>query len=140
MEAYEQDEAQNQIHEAIAAFLTIDENALKRVESDIMSYYDDVLRSVGAEEPDFPRISSPDDVWTHIRFGNEPIVCRRPYGDQRVYVSVECECDWEPEHGLQIVFKGGQTVNKVGPYDGHLSNADAFADPSLEDVVYRQSQ
>jgi hypothetical protein len=40
--------------------------------------------------------------------------------DQRVYVSVECECDWEPEHGLQIVFRDGATVTKVGPYDGHV--------------------
>ena len=138
VEAYEQDEAQDDIHDAISAFLSIDEDVLKEVQAHILAYYDDVFRSVGAEEPDFPQISSPNDVWAHIRFGNEPIVSRRPYGDQGIYVSVECECDWEPEHGLQIVFKNGQTVNKVGPYDGHLSNADAFADPSLEDVVYRQ--
>jgi len=45
-----------------------------------------------------------------------------------VYVSVECECSWEPEHGLQLVFRGGARVTKVGPYDGHLTN--------VPDVVY----
>jgi hypothetical protein len=25
----------------------------------------------------------------------------------------------------------------VGPYDGHLTNSDAFADSTLENVVYR---
>lgn len=25
---------------------------------------------------------------------------------------------------------------KVGPYDGHLTNADAYADPSLAGIVF----
>jgi hypothetical protein len=64
-------------------------------------------------------------------------VARRAYGDKGIYVSVECGCDWEVEHGLQLVFKNGLKVNKLGGYDGHLTNSDAFADESLEDVVYR---
>ena len=50
--------------------------------------------------------------------------------------SVECGCDWEGEHGLQIVFKDGLVVNKVGAFDGHVTNSDAYGDPGLEDVVY----
>lgn len=65
------------------------------------------------------------------------MVTRRPYGDKRIYISLECGCDWEREHGLQIVFKEGQYVNKLGPYDGHLTNSDAFADDALEDIVYK---
>ena len=42
-----------------------------------------------------------------------------------------------PEYDLQIVFKNGLRVNKVGPYDGHVTNADAYADDSLEDVVFK---
>jgi hypothetical protein len=53
-----------------------------------------------------------------------------------VYVSVGCECDWEVEHGLQIVFRDGATVTKVGPFDGHLTNASAHARDDLEGVVY----
>ena len=137
VEEYDQDDDRDQIHDTISNFLSIDQAVLKEVEPELMAYYEDIFRAVGNAEPDFPRISSPDDIWEHIRFGNEPIVSRRPYGDHGIYVSVECECDWEPEHGLQIVFKSGRVVNKVGPYDGHLSNADAYADPKLEDVVYR---
>lgn len=43
----------------------------------------------------------------------------------------------EPEHGLQIVFKDGQRVNKVGPFNGPFTNSHAYADPSLEGVIYR---
>ena len=134
---YDCDEAPEDFHDAISSFLSIDKSALDNAAPHIFAYYQDVRRSVGADEADFPEISSPTEVWAHIRFGNEPIFSRRPYGDRQVYVSIECECDWEPEHGLEIVFRNGRTVNKVGPYDGHLSNADAYADPSLEDVVYR---
>ena len=54
------------------------------------------------------------------------------------YVSVECECDWEPEHGLQIVFRDGRTVTKVGPYNGHLTNNSAYGRQDLDDVVYQR--
>jgi hypothetical protein len=64
-------------------------------------------------------------------------VTRRAYGDRGIYISLECECEWEEEHGLQIVFKNGLRVNKVGPYDGHVTHSDAYADKSLEDVIYR---
>ena len=65
------------------------------------------------------------------------MVSRRPYGDRAAYVSLECGCDWEEEHGLQIVFKEGLHVNMVGQYDGHLTNADAYGDGRLENVIYR---
>ncbi|MFB9904292.1 DUF6985 domain-containing protein [Allokutzneria oryzae] len=32
-------------------------------------------------------------------------------------------CDCEIEHGLQIVFRGGRVVTKVGPYGSHNTNA-----------------
>jgi hypothetical protein len=64
------------------------------------------------------------------------MVTRREHGDEGVYVSLNCECDWEEEHGLQIVFKNGLKINKVGPYDGHLTNSDAYGDESLEETVY----
>jgi hypothetical protein len=44
--------------------------------------------------------------------------------------------DWEPEHGLQIVFRDGRAVTKVGPYGGHLTNSAAHADDTLDGIVY----
>jgi hypothetical protein len=79
-------------------------------------------------------------MFDHIRFGNEPTVARDPYSDRHVYVSLECECDWEPEHGLQIVFRDGRTVTKVGPCNGHLTNSAAYGDNRLDGVVYHSSR
>jgi hypothetical protein len=67
-------------------------------------------------------------VWDHVSFGTEFHV-ERGFDDQEVYVSVACECSWEPEHGLQLVFKEGRCVSRVGPYDGHLTNG-------ADDAVY----
>jgi hypothetical protein len=55
----------------------------------------------------FVEIDGPHDVFDHIQLGNEPVVTRDAHSDLHVYVSLECECGWEPEHGLQIVFRDG---------------------------------
>lgn len=86
----------------------------------------------------FKPIKKAAEVWKHVHFGGEPVVSRRSYGDEGIYISLECNCDWEVEHGLQIVFKNGLVVNKVGPYDGHLTNSDAYDDERLENVVYAE--
>jgi hypothetical protein len=57
-------------------------------------------------------------------------------GSLAYYLSIECNCDWEVEPGMQLVLRDGWTVSKVSPYDGHLTNADAFANPKLRGVVY----
>ncbi|MFA1544590.1 DUF6985 domain-containing protein, partial [Actinomadura monticuli] len=54
--------------------------------------------------------------------------------------SLECECDWEQEHGLQMVFRDVRTVTKIGPCDGHLTNSAAWGDDSLDGIVYHSSR
>lgn len=51
-------------------------------------------------------------------------------------LSIECECAWEPEHGLQLVFASGERLSRVSPYDGHLTWASTVADRSLAGRVY----
>ena len=118
----------------VATFLAGDDTALRAAAPAIYAYYQDVVETVGPEW--VTSIARPDDVWDHIRFGRQVVVARDTYGDGRIYVSVECACDWEPEHGLQIIFREGHTVTKVGPYDGHLTNASAFARDDLGDALY----
>jgi hypothetical protein len=113
--------------------------ALTAAAPSIFAYYRDTMDAVVAsgEEDWWVELEGPDDVFDHIELGNEPTVIRNRRGDGRVYVSLECECDWEPEHGLQIVFREGRTVTKVGPYDGHLTNSAAFDDDTPDGIVYR---
>lgn len=136
---YDDDPKKEEFHTAIRDFLSIGESVLKEVEGHIFQYYKDCIEAWGPEEDEYEPISSATDVWQQIQLGDQPLVTRREYGDRGIYVSLSCGCDWEEEHGLQIVFKNGQRVNKIGPYDGHYTNSDAYANERLEDVVYRQS-
>lgn len=123
---------------AIAAFLRLDEGALAEAAESVFEYYLDTKAICGPGD-EVVEIARVEDVWRHVRPGMDVIVQREDYGDdQQVYVSVECECTWEPEHGLQVVLRGGRKVTKVGPYDGHLTNTAAYDSAELEGIVYRR--
>jgi Domain of unknown function (DUF6985) len=134
LERYDEDERKEDFHVAIANFLSGSPTVLREADEALFRYYKD-FEEWWLEDDNQP--IKPADAWQHVRLGSEPIVCRRPYGDKGIYISVECGCDWEEEHGLQLVLKNGLKVNKLGGYDGHLTNSDAFADDSLENVIYR---
>jgi hypothetical protein len=136
LDRYVEDQNKEELHTAIANFLSIDASVLSAATPHVFQYYKECNANWTPEDDEFLTIKSADQVWAHVRIGNKPIVSRRRYGDKGIYISLECNCDWEEEHGLQIVFKNGSTINKVGPCDGHLTNSDAYADDALEDVIY----
>ncbi len=138
LEDYDDDANKDDFHVAIKNFLSIDESVLHEAEPHIFQYYQDCNADWDADDEEFLTIESPADVWEHIQFGDKPMITRRDYGDKGIYISLECECDWEEEHGLQIVFKNGLTINKIGQFDSHCTNSDAYDDESLEDVIYVQ--
>jgi hypothetical protein len=137
LEGYSRDKKKDEFEAAIANFLSLDPSALKEAEGYVFQYYKDCEADWKSCDDEFTPIKSPSDVWQHVQFGSQPTVSRRRNGDMGVYISIECSCDWEEEHGMQIVLKNGNKVVKVGPYDGHLTNADAFGDDGLDNVVYK---
>jgi hypothetical protein len=119
----------------IKNFLSLDKSVLKRAEPHIFEFYRDCNSDFDPDDDEFVEIDTPENIWKHIRFGKEAELQRRSE-DNQIYISLGCECDWDPEHGLQIVFKNGLEINKVGECDGHLTNSDAFDRPEFENVVY----
>lgn len=138
LEEYEEDENPEDFHTAIGNFLSINTLVLKQAEPHIYRYYLDCNSELEPGDDFYLEIPEPSDVWEYLDLDDEPTVTRRAYGDHGVYVSLSCRCDWEVEHGLQIVLKNGLTITKVGAFDGHLTNADAYDDESLEGVVYHR--
>lgn len=134
---YDRDLKKEDFHIAISNFLAADESILREAEPYIYQFYEHCKRYFDTEDNVCTDITTARDVWKHVRLGNQPMVKRRGYRDKGIYISLECKCDWEREHGLQIVFKNGLKVNKVGAYDGHVTNSDAYGDDSLEDVVFK---
>ena len=37
------------------------------------------------------------------------------------YLCISCECDWEKEHGLQLIFENGQILIRASGQDGHFT-------------------
>jgi Domain of unknown function (DUF6985) len=138
LDGYDDDPAQEDFHTALRTFLTLDRSTLTAAAPSIFAYYRDVTDNVVAAGDDdwHVEIEGPHEVLDHVRLGDEPLVRRDGYGDRHLYVSLECGCDWEREHGLQIVFRDGRAVTKVGPYDDHLTNSAAYADDTLDGIVY----
>lgn len=120
VEGYDEGEDQEDFHAAIRTFLGLGPSVLTDATPAIYEYYLKVRRELGGELD--VEIEGPDDVLEHVDLGNEPEILRNDDGDGRVYVLLECECDWEPEHGLQLVFREGAAVTRVGPYDGDLAD------------------
>lgn len=59
------------------------------------------------------KIKEVKDIWNFV-IPSEIIIDSDENGDFYLYVS--CGCEWEEEHGLQLVFKNGQTLIKA---EGH---------------------
>lgn len=134
LEEYEDDARQADFQQAIANFLAAQPAVLRAADDALSRYYQD-MESYWPEDEKL-HIESAEELWKLVELGGEVIVSRRAHGDQGIYLSLSCECEWEPEHGLQIVFKNGQQVNKLGEYDSHLTNSDAYDDKRFENVIY----
>ena len=132
---YENDANKDDFHRAIANLLKSGPELLEAVEEDLFGYYEDCNANWQPDEAPFVAIASPKEIWIHIQLGNQLVASRRRKNGV-VYFSLECECDWEPESGLEIIFENGLRVNKIGHCDGALTHSDATADETLESVIY----
>ena len=105
---------------AVASFLSL--TAADR-DSASASVYQNYLALAAAVDEDEVgcSISSPGDVWNHVT-PHEVFVKQDYYGDKSIYVRINAECDWEPEHGLQIIYRHGRDLSRVSAQDGHLTD------------------
>jgi len=82
----------------------------------VLKYYSETLEYGYAQELS---IETPKDVWNFV-VPVEIIIHWDEIGD--IYLCVSCECDWEEEHSLQLVFKNGQTLTRASGHDGHFND------------------
>jgi hypothetical protein len=96
----------------------------------------DFLDEVEYDEADEPlrQINNKNEIWEFIQ-PTEIYISRRHRRDNDIYLQVSCECDWEQEHGLQLVFRQGKKLTRISDQDGHLTEADAYDKPDEEDEL-----
>jgi hypothetical protein len=135
LDGYDDDPDPEAFHRAVADLLNAPPAVLLEAEPYLVQYCSDANDVWEPGDPERVELDSPGDVWTHLHI-LDATVSRRGWADGAVYISFQGDVDWELEHGLQIVFRGATKLVKVGPYDGHLTNADAYGDPGMENVIY----
>jgi hypothetical protein len=131
IDGLEEDQAPAAFEDAVSTFLRLGAKDRKEATPHVFQNY---RRFVDAVPDCELHLSSPEHVWTHVRF-TEVRVTRRHRGDEKVYVQATAECDWEVEHGLQLVFREGRRLTRVSSQDGHLTYADACGLPDSEDAI-----
>lgn len=117
---------------AIESFLKLTSQDRLNVSPYIFDEYNEFVDLVGEDSFDFT-IENEVDVWEHIQ--PQFISISRREKDGLVYVVIHANCDWEEEHGLQIVYRNGNQLSRVSPKDGHLTYADAHDLDDAEDKI-----
>jgi len=113
--------------QALTNFLKLDVNDRNLISDLAYKNCMDFLDAVEFNEADEPlrQIKNHNEIWKYIQ-PTEIYITRRPYKEQDIYVQIACECDWEQEHGLQLVFRQGKKLTRISDQDGHLTEADAY--------------
>lgn len=111
---------------AVEAMLRLDASAKDEITPHVRENYRAFRDAVG--EDDVPAIAASEDIWAYVQPGSILVEER----DGHAWVSFECNCDWEIEHGLMLVLMDGVRWVKVSAYDGHVTDGHAYAKPLLD--------
>jgi hypothetical protein len=124
---------QNDAQCAVAAFLSLERKDRLAAGPYVFANYRRMAGLIGEEDLSC-KIDSQDQVWVHVH-PSEIFVSRRRRRDRVIYVEIMAECDWEREHGLQIIYRRGCELSRVSDQDGHLTHADAYNLPEDQDKI-----
>jgi hypothetical protein len=122
---------------ALRAFLDLTSSDRLADTRHVYAYYQATREAVGGKgflDASMGVPEMPEAIWAHVQPAQ--IYLQDGQEDEHCYLVVMCECDWEIEHGLMMVWRDGTTLCKVGGHDGHVTNTSAYGDASLAYVVY----
>jgi hypothetical protein len=130
----EDEEALAEADKALANFFALDKSYRESISHLVYKNCKDFLDAIGSDEADQTMRDIKDEkkIWQFVH-PTEIAVTPHPDDEYDMYVQVLCECDWEEEHGLQLVFRKGKKITRVSEQDGHLTDADAEGGSGEED-------
>ena len=121
------------VQSAVDAFLALGSDARLATSPFVFRNYRRVADAVGEGDMDF-QVAIPEDIWAHVH-PSEIFISRRHSRDSLIYIQIAAECDWECEHGLQVVYRRGNELSRVSSQDGHLTHTDAYDIPEDQDRI-----
>ena len=126
----------NEADISLMNFLKLNAECIRSISEHAYKNCMDFLEAIEFDEADEPlrQIKDKNEIWNFIQPSGIS-VDRRHRNDKDIYVAVECNCDWEREHGLQFVFRQGKKLTRISAIDGHLTDADAYGIPDEKDIL-----
>lgn len=95
--------------------LTVKDRAV--AEKLVYKEYQEMVSMVGEQDAG-PVITIAADVWNHVHPSS--IYVLRKLNDQKIYIKIAAECDWEIENGIQIVYRNGNELCLVSEQDNQF--------------------
>ncbi len=129
VEGLEDDPAPRDFADAVGAFLALGAAERDAAAPRVWRYYrwfTDLCEREG-HDVDWPAIDSPADVWRHVS-PNEAMVTRGGDPSWPVHVLLSCNCAWEREHGLQLVWRHGRELTRVSGIESSVHGGDIGSD------------
>jgi hypothetical protein len=124
---------QKEIEDAVSSFLRLGRVDRLAISGYVFANYQQTAELVSEEDLGC-HIESEQAVWDHVQPG-EIYISRRHRRDCAIYLVIGASCDWEPEHGLQMVYRRGSELVRVSQQDGHLTHTDAYDLPEEQDRI-----
>ena len=113
--------------EAVANFFALGVEAKTEATKPVYQNYERIMEMVRDDEDDEFEftVNAPEEIWSYVE-PFEVCVSRRHRRDKDIYIQLICNCSWEEEHGLQLVFRRGNKLVYVSDSNGHLTKAVAY--------------
>ncbi len=112
----------SKLSEALSAFLRLGEADRMRASELVNQNCQEFIEAVGVEgwNQEMADVVDPNMIWRFV-YPREVLIS---YSDEHdaVFVVLSCDCDWEEEHGLQLVYRDGNTLVRVSQKDGHYTD------------------
>lgn len=91
----------------------------KRLALYLNRYYTDCEQDYDEEHAESETVNE-DNIFSHIRISS--VIVDEACRTDRIEFHVDGECDWEPEHGLEITISNGKILY-VGPFENYGPNS-----------------
>ncbi|MEP2279728.1 hypothetical protein [Maribacter sp.] len=125
--------------EALKSFLEKSSSERLEISNYVFDNCEEFLEAIGYDDEDehLWQIKDSNKIWEYV-YPNRIYISRRSRRDKDIYLNIACRCDWEQEHGLQLIFRKGKQLTRVSGQDGHLTSSDAYATTDEEDFLLSQ--
>lgn len=100
------------IESAVESFLSLGPGFREELTELVYTNYQEMLN---ASDLTPLQMGSKSDIWKYVY--PEEVSVKQHWEDKNIYVVVTGNCEWEQEHGLQLVFRNGDKISSVSEVD-----------------------